>query len=144
MKTNPIPINIIHKVPKNHKGFVDSLGKPLAPGDEIIVKGYDRLYHAVIVRFTPKRIYWTPLYLDDSSGDYVFEWDMSTQLHNWYDTGSERHSNPKYHTKAENNRRLRNVMKLDDPAPSAEDTQEVANLLGAVKATRELMEAQKI
>ena len=69
---------------------------------------------------------------------------MITQLHNWYHTGDERHGNPKYHTKPENNRRLRNVMKLDDPEPQTEGTQEVANILSAVKATRELMEAQKI
>ena len=121
MKTNPNPIHIIHKIPRNHEGFVDSLGKPLAPGDEIIVKGYDRLYHAVIVRFTPKRIYWAPLHLDDSSGDYVFEWDMSTQLHNWYDGGSTHHRNPKFHTKPEHHRRLRSVMKLDDPETTEEE-----------------------
>ena len=116
MKTNPNPIHIIHKIPRNHKGFVDSLGKELKPGDEIIVKGYDRLYHAVIVRFTPARIYWRILYADDSTPDYAFGWELLTQLHSWYGI-----DNPKYNMATENPRRLRNVMKLDDPETTEEE-----------------------
>lgn len=114
MKTNPHPIEVIPKIPRSHQGFLDSLGRPLAPGDEIIVKGYDRLYHAVITRFTAKRIYWRILYADDSMPDYVFSWENLTQLHNWYADEVTGHSTMHDHP-AENRRRLRNVMKVEQP-----------------------------
>ena len=107
MKTNPKPITINPKIPRNHKGFVDTLGKDLVPGDEIIVKCYQQLLHAVITRFTPKRIYWKVLYADESTHDYLFDYENCTQLHNWYSTADDKHRKP------EDRRRLRHVMKLE-------------------------------
>ena len=115
MKTNPKPIQIINKRPRNCEGFKDSLGKPLLPGDEIIVHSYNSVYHAVITRFTPRRVYWKVLYADESTHDYLFDYENFSQLHMWYSTSDDAHRKP------EDQRRLRNVMKLEDPVAYVEE-----------------------
>ena len=109
MKTNPNPIALNHKRPRNCEGFYDAEGKELHIGDEIIVHQYRRVYHAVIVRFTPRRIYWTVLRAGDHVSDYVFNWTNFSQLHYYYGTGRA-HGN----CAPENPRSLRCVMKVEE------------------------------
>ena len=87
---NDADITINPKIPRNHTGFVDAHGKPLEPGDEIIVKTYDRLCHAVITRFTPRRVYWRLLTVTSDMVPYWKEYECATQLHQYYSKGGTR------------------------------------------------------
>ena len=115
MRHNDETIEINPKVPRNHEGFVDALDQKLEVGDEIIVWSYRASYHAVLTRFTPKRVYWKVLRGPDSMHPFMFQYENFTQLHQWYSGERDYTDRNGKMTKvaAENTRKLRGIIKYE-------------------------------
>ena len=85
----------VTKPKRNHKGFVDSEGNELAPGDLIVVSTYRGVQKtAIITRFTPRRVYFMMQYCPEHvsiNGKTEYPYEDCVQLPYYGSWGPEKH-----------------------------------------------------